>query len=346
MRNGNRKIIYKDRLQAKIIISGEHAVVFGKPALACSIDNYFNFNAAYNYADDFVMQVVSSSEGISFSYNLAQIEAIYHRISNALSMSEFCLPPSPEDLLCYSIFLFIEQHHTKPQGYLSLKLNSEVLSSRGLGSSALAIMSVLKALQYFFPLNDENNVLYEIGRRAEDLQHGKSSGVDIRMSLNPGVYYFTGANRFLLDIEMPHYYLIDTGASLSPTAECVAASTAAFAASDNLLHLFAENTARHKLSLINKDYNSWHQAIKTNHALLKQINVVPEKVVSFIADLEVNNFAAKTCGSGSCRGNSAGMVLVHPAENASISKLKQIISSYGYNIYLSPKLKLGVANYA
>ena len=50
--------------------------------------------------------------------------------------------------------------------------------------------------------------------------------------------------------------------------------------------------------------------IRENHKLLNKIGVVPQNICNFINEIEVDGGAAKICGAGSIKGDSAGAIIV------------------------------------
>jgi len=63
-------------------------------------------------------------------------------------------------------------------------------------------------------------------------------------------------------------------------------------------------------ALAANDRRDIRDAVRENHKLLTKIGVVPEKVQSFIREVEAAGHAAKICGAGAVAGENGGMVLV------------------------------------
>jgi mevalonate kinase len=58
------------------------------------------------------------------------------------------------------------------------------------------------------------------------------------------------------------------------------------------------------------DREALQQAVRDNHRLLATIGVVPEKVRSFVDEVEKAGGAAKVCGAGAVAGDAAGVMMV------------------------------------
>ena len=63
-------------------------------------------------------------------------------------------------------------------------------------------------------------------------------------------------------------------------------------------------------ALIANNRREIRDVVRENHKLLTNIGVVPEKVQSFVRDIEAAGYAAKVCGAGAVAGDAGGMVLV------------------------------------
>lgn len=74
--------------------------------------------------------------------------------------------------------------------------------------------------------------------------------------------------------------------------------------------------------------NAQH-AVRANHQLLVNIGVVPERVRTFIEQIEAIGGAAKISGAGAIRGDAAGMVLVLMENEA---KLTQLCRQFQYEL--------------
>ena len=94
-----------------------------------------------------------------------------------------------------------------------------------------------------------------------------------------------------------------------------------------MLQDFAAVTEAVDAAINANDLVALQQAIRMNHALLQNLGVVPDRVSNLISDLEQNNFAAKICGAGAIRGDSAGIVMVVADEDPT-----PIVQKHGFSV--------------
>ena len=85
---------------------------------------------------------------------------------------------------------------------------------------------------------------------------------------------------------------------------------------DNLQNAFTQN-----------DFAETKRWIKENNKLLSTIGVVPERIQSFIQEIEKTDGVAKIAGAGSVHGDNAGMVTVF-SDHAPID----IAKKYGFEL--------------
>jgi mevalonate kinase len=191
----------KSSAPGKIILFGEHAVVYGRPALAVPVTQV--------HAD--VEIVDSSRAGIwieSPDINL-------HAELNSL--------PSDHPLAAVVHNLFFTLG-IDPFPNLEIKISSTIPVASGLGSGAAVSVALTRALSSFLsqPLPDEqiNQFAYEI----EKLHHGTPSGIDNTVvTYARPVYFIKGQPIETFRVGAPFTIVIgDTGLA-APTKESVGA---------------------------------------------------------------------------------------------------------------------------
>jgi mevalonate kinase len=139
----------------KIILFGEHAVVYGRPALAVPVTQ--------------VQATVTVSES---SHGGVRIEAPDIGLSSALSS---LAPDHPLRSVIHSVFSALDISN---QPDCTIQIHSTIPVASGLGSGAAVSVAILRALSTFLcaPLSDEqvNRLAFEV----EKLHHGTPSGID------------------------------------------------------------------------------------------------------------------------------------------------------------------------
>jgi len=192
--------ILKASAPGKIILFGEHAVVYGRPALAIPVTQV--------HAD------VEVSDGSRSGIWIDAPDINLHAELNTL----------PSDHPLASVihnFLFLSR--VSPFPNLEIKITSTIPVASGLGSGAAVTVALVRALSLHlnYSMTDEevNAFAYEI----EKLHHGTPSGIDNTVvTYARPVYFIKGQPIETFKVGQPFTIVIgDTGIS-APTKESVA----------------------------------------------------------------------------------------------------------------------------
>ncbi|MDO4764582.1 MAG: mevalonate kinase [Eubacteriales bacterium] len=137
----------------KIILMGEHSVVYGYPAIALP------------FKEAAIKGFVTEYDGEIW------LESDFYRgeLKDA--------PQEREHLLCaiYSTLDYLK----KERKNLKIEIVSDLPASRGLGSSAAVAVAVIRALFHFFGREISNEKLIYLAHQAEKIAHGNPSGIDV-----------------------------------------------------------------------------------------------------------------------------------------------------------------------
>ncbi len=314
----------------KIIISGEHSVVYGKPALVMAVDRFAEASIFPQTTDLVSFDLLDLNQRSSFTVRALhelkrRLVKNYHMFLNGeLSIREVLAKPF--ELFDFLFITLLDGLQLKLERGVRIGLRSDIPIGCGMGSSAATILSVLRAVVGFFSLDFVPERFYEYGVEAEKLQHGRPSGVDPYVSLHGGFVRFQEKQAKKLSMPQWPMYLVNTGQPLTTTGECVELVAKKFADS-KIWDDFAAVTEEIEKMLHRNDLITLRQAIRENNRLLAHIGVVPAGVRDFIADIEKAGGAAKTSGAGAVFGHQAGMVLIF-AETAP----KEICKKYGFEL--------------
>jgi mevalonate kinase len=197
-----------------------------------------------------------------------------------------------------------------------------------MGSSAATILSVMHAIANFLQMQISKETLFQLALEAENMQHGRSSGLDLRVALLGGCLYVDGKEPEMRPVPLLPMYLINTGMPITSTGQCVE-KVAPFFKSNQLCDEFAHVTKAMDKALQTQSWPDLLAAIRENHRLLVKIGVVPNRVQEFISEVEAVNGVAKVCGAGAVAGNRAGALLVVAEDKNALSS---ICMRFGYNV--------------
>lgn len=187
----------------KIILFGEHAVVYGRPALAAPVSQV-SARAT----------IIPTPQGDTDGGLWIQASAI-----NLHASWESLPPDHPQRAAVQSV---LRELNVATPPACTIRIVSSIPVSAGLGSGAAVSIAVLRALSAYLgnPLSDEriNALAYEI----EKLHHGTPSGIDNTViTYNQPVFFIKGQPIETFHVPQPFTILIaDTGIA-APTAQTV-----------------------------------------------------------------------------------------------------------------------------
>lgn len=318
---------------AKVILSGEHAVVYGAPALAMAanrvaiteIDAQSKAGVCFfvptvNYERQYGWQ-----ELLLFKKNID--EKYQDFLQNKISITKVL--DSPLDIVVYGFvktLLFCQSALSASDG-IKITVTTDIPIGCGMGASAAVIISLLRAIESFFDLKLSIENFYTLGREIENLQHGFSSGVDIYLAIHGGCVRFSSTE--IMQRATPKWpmFLVNTGHPLTTTGECVKHAANFFQTNTKLTADFTAVTEQLDLALLKDNFELAKLAVLRNHQLLCGLEVVPFVVRRFIEEIEAEGSVAKICGAGAVRGDQAGIVLVL----GDCSKLESLVKKFNYD---------------
>ena len=314
----------------KLILSGEHAVVFGRPALAMAIDRSAQSIITTTPGDLVSFNLVDFQSSDSFT--LRALRDMHQRVlrnyrlflNGDLGIRDVMY--KPVELFEYMFINFLDGLHLKLTEGLNIQTKSDIPIGCGLGSSAATVLSAARAVGHYFRVDFRPDWYYRYSMEAEKLQHGYPSGVDSYISVNGGCALFRNGEATSVPLPRFNMYLINTGTPEATTGECVV-SVRDRLEQDSIWNDFEGITVGMEDAIRRNDMDEIRRHIRENNRLLARIGVVPEKVQRFIASIETIGGAAKVCGAGSIRGDNAGMVLVVDEQPPT-----QLCKDYGYTI--------------
>jgi len=277
---------------AKIILCGEHAVVYGQPAIALPIsDVRVTASATDAAALTFVLQDLNETFDITHSHPIADLAA---RVCAALDV-----PPPP----------------------VTIHLTSQIPIASGLGSGAAIATAVARLLCQIYqrPADPEflNPLIYESEKRF----HGTPSGIDNTVIVyEQPVYFVRGEPIERLNVTGTYTLLIgDTGVRAPthiPVGDVRRLYESDSARITPVLDKIGQLSREIRQSLTTGDTNTSGHLMTENHRLLQALTVSsPELDTLVMAALKAGAIGAKMSGGG--RGGNM-IALVSPDTQATV----------------------------
>lgn len=282
----------------KIILLGEHAVVYSRPAIAIPVDKV----AVHAY-------VLANPAG---KPGEVKIEA------EAVHLSAY-LHELPADQPIALTLKLIQQHlGLSHLPAFTLKISSTIPVASGLGSGAAVSVAVIRAVTSFLGQSLENDTVSNLAYEIEKHYHGTPSGIDNTViTYHKPILYQRGSGFSDLHIPAPFTLVIaDTGIS-SPTAAVVGEVRLAWqkdpAEYEQIFDQIGALVQEAKRHIEARMPDQIGPLLTRNHTLLQTIsvsNAVLDRLVE--TALESGALGAKLSGGG--RGGN--MIALTAAENA------------------------------
>lgn len=284
---------------------GEHAVVYGKPALLSAVNLRLS------------VAIESGKPHIS-----APAKEVAEVVAYAMDIvrKEFKLENLPD----YTVTVV-----------------SDIPFGFHLGSSAALAVATVGATMYAAKKIWNPAVINQLAYEVEKKQHGNPSGGDNTAVTFGGFLWFRRELEFLKSIwQLPfkpaknlnHFFLIDTGKPKETTGEMVSYVKSQMSKRkfqmEKLMNQNEEQTKRITVAIKEGNEEELVGAIQIGERTLEGMGVVSKKVLPLIRSIEKEGGAAKILGGGGQKDGVGFLLCYHhkPADIGSISK------SYGFSI--------------
>ncbi len=294
--------IHFSNAPGKIILFGEHAVVYGYPAIAIPL-NQLKATA----------RIVPEP---SFTPGTIQISAPQINLQDTLTN----LPENHP--IAAAVRLGVETAQVKHIPAITIQITSSIPIAAGLGSSAAVTIAILRALTSFFGIHLSNERISNLAFEVEKIQHGTPSGIDNNVIAHQQpVFYKASQPIEFLHIRQPsHWIVADTGQK-SSTKQTVADVRLQYEADQKSISAIFTKIGRiseqARQSLITGEIDHLGKLMNENQQLLEALNVSSEPLNTLIqAARSAGAAGAKLSGGG--RGGNL-IVLAAPGYTEQIT---------------------------
>jgi mevalonate kinase len=314
---------------AKIILLGEHFVVYGEPAIVLAIDRRAYATADYRKDKRLNFRSVNLNLAGYFENGIFKIEQGDER--------EARLKFEPVKLAVEKVL----QNYRKNVG-LDIEINSTIPVAAGLGSSAAVVTAVTAAVGALLNLKLSKEDVFRITYEAEKVVHGTPSGVDPAISTFGGTLLFqidTGFKPLEVKTDMP-LIIGDTGVERSTRVQIEKVRNIMDnypRVADPLKKAAREVVLRAIDALKENDLETLGELMNINQALLYAVGVSDESLEWLInASKKAGAIGAKLTGAG------GGGCMIALANNEKLQQVSEAIMRAGGRPFMARKTDEGV----
>ncbi len=281
----------------KIILFGEHAVVYGQPAIAIPVTRV---NATARVIPNFQAKP-----------GFIKIEAPDIDLDSDLSTMD------PDHPLAAAVIKTLEVLNFVQIPAFTLQISSTIPIAAGMGSSAAISVAVIRAVSNFLgkalPDAKVSSLAYEI----EKIQHGAPSGIDNHViAYKLPVFFIKGQPVEFLSISHSTQWVIADSGESTPTRDTVQAVCALYTEKSEYYNAIFQSIGalvhQAKHALMSGHLNELGSLLNQNQALLARLTVSSPRLDALVeAACNAGALGAKLSGSG--RGGNI-ISLVQPSQ--------------------------------
>lgn len=302
---------------AKSILFGEHAVVYGKPAIAiplCNIRAYAEIQRKKDQAYAIHVEAVD----IAVSSNLQDL-AIDHPIRAAFRL------------------YYDATNQAYPQG-ISLYIHSDIPVASGFGSGAAVGIAIFRALAAYENIHLTTAQLSELTFEIEKIHHGTPSGIDNTViAYEQPVWYVKGKTCKPFDINKSFDLLIANSGIAAPTAVSVADVRNLFEQNPNQTQSCFDTiemiTHQAQVAFESGNASELGKLMTANHTALQALTVSSPRLDQMVnCALDAGAFGAKLSGGG--RGGNI-IILTDPI---TLPKIEASLETIGVHQFFATHL--------
>ena len=267
----------------KVILFGEHFVVYGIKAVLCSIDKRITTTS----------QIIDEKK-IKIKSDIGNVE---------ISTDSFSTPDRSMNVM--KPFLYIAKKALEKSGKnvgIEIKIDSEIPAGIGLGSSSACCVAVAASVMGLFEKLTKEEIL-KIAIEAERTIFENTSGADCSVCTFGGLMEYDMKNGFKKINSKANFDLVIANSKQAHFTSEVVENVKKFR--ENNEDLFASFCDQESIliqnalmSLEKNDLESLGLLMSENQDLLERINISTEKLALLVREAKKTSFGAKITGAG------------------------------------------------
>ncbi len=302
----------------KVILFGEHAVVYGEPSLAGAIDKRIYVKAEEN--SDKKIRIISGDYSEIVEFSNLKPEGRFRYVKKAVEL------------------VFNKANETLG---IDIIVNSQLPPASGLGSSAAVSVATIASLSRLFGIALEKKEIARLGHRVELEVQGAASPTDTLTSTFGGMLFIEPTKKRHINIAFSELPLV-IGYTADPrsTAELVKSVRERRERHpeiiDSIIAQIGNITRKARHFLEEKNLESIGELMDINHGLLEALGVSTEKLSRLVyVSRNAGARGAKLTGAG-----GGGCMIAYTPENE--EEVIKAIAKEGCEAFKAPITKEGV----
>jgi len=284
----------------KIILFGEHAVVYGQPAIAVPLPQV-------RAHATIIPDIEGSSEGMQILAPEVGLDSILEDLP-------------PQNPIGAAVRLVLAALKVERVPACTLKISSSIPIASGLGSGAAVSVAIIKATSGFLGQPLPDSMISKLAFEVEKIHHGTPSGIDntVVTQAKP-VYFVKGKTILTFSIPRPFTLIVGDTGIRSPTKETVGDVREAWQSDpkryETIFSAVGSITKTARQVIEGGHPERLGPLMDENHALLQEMGVSSAELDRLVFGAkEAGALGAKLSGGGR-GGNMIALVSIENAEN-------------------------------
>ena len=263
----------------KVILFGEHFVVYGVKAILCAIDKRITVSAEK-----------TKEQKISIISNIGKLE-----LEKNISLSEINSPLKPFYFLANKI---IKNHDTG----IEIIVESDIPLGVGLGSSSACCVAGAAAISRLFSNTTKEEIL-KLAIEAEKTIFQNTSGADCTVCTYGGIMEYDKENGFTTIESQPNFHLVIANSNIEHSTEVVVAGVKEFKEKNEIEFATLCNNESKLVDEVLKEIKEKNikeigNRVTQNQEYLEKIGISNDKLRDMIKIGKNGSFGAKITGAG------------------------------------------------
>jgi len=294
------KVLGRTHAYGKLILLGEHFVVYHQPALVGAVACYTDCEATITPV---VTDATTSSNGTAAAAAAAGLTVVDHRPA----VPNYKVQKAEEGEAAVKLVLDHLKVDYTTKNHVHLTFGGDLCCVSGIGASAAQVVALARALKYELPMPMTEDEINAAGYEGEKGYHGTPSGIDNTAATFGGLLKFQrtegapifGKYKIANPIRIVYASTGITASTTKVVGDVRAKKEADPAWFDGLLQQYIALVEPAEQAVLKNDMDTLGALLNQNHTLLQQLTVSCEELDNLVvAARAAGAVGAKMSGTG------------------------------------------------